>query len=122
MVQPGAAGATAGRVGSFVATGTVVTVSASEDLAAAVVRIAVSSKERARIAVVTLDRDGRPVDRQEVSTGPVPFWDVAIDPGVPFATIRWAPRRQVPRATSQPLIRRPPSLLDSVECITGRRP
>ena len=118
VVQPGAAGATAGRVGSFVATGTVVTVSASEDLAAAVVRVAVSSKERARLAVVTLDRDGRPVDRQEVSIGPVPFWDVAIDPGVPFATVLLGAETSSPEGNQPAPITPATVLLDSVECIT----
>ncbi|MEU1520113.1 hypothetical protein ABZ490_49770 [Streptomyces sp. NPDC005811] len=117
VVLPTAAGSTAGRVGSFAATGTIFTASASEDLAAAIIRVAVTSKDRVRLALVTLDRDGREVDRQQVTTGALAFQEFAIDPGAPFATVFLAVetiKEEGPQAPVTPGT----VLLDAVECIT----
>ena len=118
VVLPSATGATSGRVGSFEANGTIATVSASEDLAAAIVRVAISSTDKVQVVLVALDRDGRQVDRQLVSSGPAGFQELAIVPGAPFATVILG-AATLSREDNQAAPRTPGTLLlDAVECIT----
>lgn len=118
VTPPTVPGATAGRVGAFRPLPVVATVSAAEDLAAAVVRVAVAGRRKARLMLVAYDRDGVEVDRQHHNTGASAFDEHAIDPGVAFATVVLAiedlQREQGDESA-------PPSVvLDSVECVVVR--
>ena len=119
VTAPTAGGATTSLVGAFAPTGGVVaTVGASEDLAVATVRVAVSGRHKARLIVVAVDRDGSEVQRRQTNTGASAFDDVDIDPGVPFATLLIALEdlEEGRGDTSAPAA----MVLDSVECITAR--
>lgn len=114
---PQASGATASRVGSFAPTGEpVATVSASEDLAAAVVRVAVDGKQKAQLIVVTVDADGNEVARAQKSTGATAFQDIPINPGRPFRTILLVIESlgREPGDTTIPAT----VVLDAMECVT----
>ncbi len=118
VVPPTVTGATAGRVGAFGPAPVVATVSADEDLAAAVVRVAVLGRRKARLMLVAYDRDGVEVDRQHHNTGASAVEEHAIDPGVAFASLVVAiedlQREEGVESSA------PPVVLDSVECVTSR--
>jgi hypothetical protein len=119
VVAPSASGATSTQVGAFApAPGAVVTVDASEDLAVAVVQLAVAGRHKARLILVAHDRDGVEVKRIQHDTGASGFKEVTIDPGRPFATlsilIEDLQREQ--EDTSAPAS----IALDWVDCITQR--
>ena len=63
------------------------TVSSQEDLAVAVVRVAVVGKRKTRLIVIAIDRLGQEVDRKQLSTGSSAFVDVELDPGRDFTTV-----------------------------------
>ncbi len=118
---PVSSGATADRVGAFAPAAsmfaTVATVSASEDLAAAVVRVAVDGRRKARLVVVAFDAAGNEVARHHNTLAAV-FEEIAIDPGPAFRTILltvedWA--RDHDDVSAPATI-----VLDSVDCVTQR--
>jgi hypothetical protein len=122
---PGADGATADRVGAFLWThGPVFTVTASEDLAVAVLRVSVAGGQKARLVVVALDAVGEEVARHHDHTGPSSFIDVAIQPSVSFRTLRVSLENfevQVEHFTAFNAAGGDPAVLvlDSVECVTA---
>lgn len=124
VVAPLASGATVDRVGTFAPVqGAVFTVAASELLAVAVLRISVSGRRKARLVVVAVDAAGEEVARHHDNTGASAFFDVPIEPSVPFTTVL---------VTLEDLESQPEGpagesgehqyvalVLDSVECITA---
>jgi len=119
VTTPSAPGATTSRVGAFApAPGAVATVAASEDLAVAVVRVAVAGRHKARLVIVAHDRDGVEVHRHHDNTGASAFEEVAIDPGRPFATllviVEDLQNEQGDASAPASVV------LDSVDCITQR--
>ncbi len=118
VTAPTAAGTIASRVGAFRPAPAVATFAAEEDLAAAVVRVAVAGRGKARLMLIAYDRDGVEVDRQHHSTGASAFAEHAIDPGVAFATVVLAIedlQREEGDESAPPSV-----VLDSVECVTMR--
>ena len=116
---PHTSGATATVVGAFApTTGTVATVTANEDLAVGVVRVAVDGRHKARLIVVAFDAGGNEVERKHDNTGASPFQAINIDPGRPFRTIivlvEDLEREQGDNTAPANIV------LDSVECITVR--
>ena len=116
---PHTSGATAGRVGAFApATGPVATITANEDLAAAVVRVAVDGRSKARLVLVAFDSGGTEVARHHDNTGASPFVEVPIDPGHAFRTVvvlvESLERGQHDNSAPATIV------LDSVECVTQR--
>jgi hypothetical protein len=116
---PHTSGATTARVGAFApATGPVATITANEDLAAAVLRVAVDGRRKARLVMVALDAGGSEVARHHDNTGASPFVEVPINPGVVFRTIvvlvEDLERGQDDTSAPATIV------LDSVECLTQR--
>lgn len=116
---PHTTGATASVVGAFApANGPVATVTANEDLAAAVVRVAVDGRRKARLVVVAFDAGGTEVARHHDNTGASPFVEVPIDPGRAFraVVVLVEDLERVQHDSSAPAT----VVLDSVECVTQR--
>jgi hypothetical protein len=119
VTAPAAPGATASRVGAFgPASGVFATVVAADDLAVAVVRVAVSGRRKVRLVVVAHDRDGEEIHRYRDDTGASPFAEISVDPGRSFASMLLAVEdlQEEEGDTSAP----PAVVLDSVDCITTR--
>lgn len=116
---PHTSGATTDRVGAFAPVpGAVATITSSEDLAAAVVRVTVDGRQKARLIVVVFDPMGTEVARHHSSTGASPFVEVPVDPATPFRTIVVLVEdleREPGQHASAPTV-----VLDSVECVTRR--
>ncbi len=123
VAPPLASGATTDRVGSFTTIATrVVSVTASEDLAVAVLRVAVAGRRKTRLVVVAFDAAGDEVGRQHVTGGTSGFSDVAIEPPEAFRILHVLLEDLEPGAV--PLASTGEELagvlvLDSVECITA---
>lgn len=116
---PQATGATAGRVGTFAPVpGPVATVTANEDLAAAVVRVAVDGRRKARLIIVAFDSAGTEVLRRHDNTGASSFLVVTIDPDRPFRTVVVLVEDLEPGQGDQTAAAA--VVLDSVECVTQR--
>ncbi|HSM06184.1 MAG TPA: hypothetical protein VK858_16310, partial [Longimicrobiales bacterium] len=81
-------GATVDRVGAFLSrAGHAFTVVASEDIAAAVLRLAVAGREKVRLVVVAFDGSGAEVARTVDNTGATAFVEVPVVPGSPFRMV-----------------------------------
>ena len=118
VTPPHVSGATASLIGAFApAAAPVATVTATEDLAVALVRVAVDGRRKARLVVVAFDA-GTEVARHHDNTGASPFVDVKIEPGRVFRTIvvRVEDLERGQHDSSAPAT----IVLDSVECVTQR--
>ncbi|MEO6443968.1 MAG: hypothetical protein ABIP66_02235, partial [Gemmatimonadaceae bacterium] len=115
---PLAPGATADRVGAFIATGALAfSVTSQEDLAVAVLRMSIGGRQKARLVIVALDALGEEVARIQDNTGASAFVDVPVEPSVYFRTLLVSLENLEP---DQARDGGAPSLtLDSVECITA---
>jgi hypothetical protein len=123
VAVPLAPSATTDRVGSFAAIATrVVSITASEDLAVAVLRVAVAGRRKTRLIVVAFDAAGDEVGRQHVTSGTSGFTDVAIEPPEAFRILHVLLEDLepgvVPLASSGEELAAV-LILDSVECITA---
>ena len=118
VTPPHVSGATASLVGAFApAAAPVATVTATEDLAVALVRVAVDGRRKARLVVVAFDA-GTEVARHHDNTGASPFVEITIEPGRVFRTIvvRVEDLERGQQDSSAPA----KIVLDSVECVTQR--
>ncbi len=114
---PNMSGGTARQAGAFAPhNGTLVTVSATEDLATALVRVAVDGRRKTRLIVVTLAAEGIELARFQKDTGATAFEEVPIDPGHPFRTALIT----IEDLSQEPGAKTPPAtiVLDSVDCVT----